>query len=75
MKALTTSLTFILILGIFTFRSFALFEDQAGEFDWNIDNVGFIQNAVTKVCFNCRLYLLCGLLSTTPPYLNSLPKF
>lgn len=40
----------VLVSGLFLSSVFGLFEDQAGEYDWKIDNIGVIQQSFTQVC-------------------------
>ena len=40
---------FISVIGLFSCLTLGLFEDQAGEFDWKIENIGTIQQSFSKV--------------------------
>ena len=37
------------LVGLFSTFASGLFEEQAGEFDWKIENIGEIQQSITEV--------------------------
>jgi hypothetical protein len=41
---------FVAIFALSLSVTFGLFEEQAGEYDWKIDNIGVIQQSFSKVC-------------------------
>jgi hypothetical protein len=45
----------LVIIALFSSVVLGIFEEQAGEYDWKIDNIGVIQQSFNKV----KLRLLC----------------